>query len=285
MSEPAAATDRAELLAFIVAQQASPATATAYLGEDAAGVEAELEGLDQAWLDTARVTRTDSALTGAALVEWDAEVGRAWVHGPWASAEHFEAVAEPLLRAVAAQCPASIAEFEFSSDLANTHLAALGERLGWRATAINHAYEIAADEVTHWPTVAGIRPATDADLAALASLHEPEFPEAYATTAQLLERHTTVVAERDGRVVGYASGQTQDDDAAYVDYMTVDATHRGQGLARGLVGALARLLVVPGRTPKLHLTVEDSRRPAIALYESLGMRRAFSLRGYRGSLG
>ena len=55
--------------------------------------------------------------------------------------------------------------------------------------------------------------------------------------------------------------------------------------ARGLLGELARLLAASGAPGKVHLTVEDDRAPAIALYESLGMRRAISLRGYRGPLG
>ena len=284
VTEPTTTTDRAALLDFIVAHQVSPSTATAYLGDEAAGVEAELEGLDQPWLETARVLTTDAGLRGAALVEWDAEVGRAWVYGPWAAPGQFDAVGEPLVRAVAAQCPPEVAEFEVSGDVANTSLADLAERLGWRATKVNHAYEAAAVAIAHWPIVAGIRPATGADLPDLAVLHEAEFPETYATTAQLLTRHTTLVAERNGRVIGYASGQLQDDGNAYIDFMAIEDRYRGLGIARGLLGELARGLVVEGRTNKVHLTVEDDRAPAIALYESLGMRRAISLRGYRGPL-
>ncbi|MBB1502100.1 GNAT family N-acetyltransferase [Propioniciclava sp. MC1683] len=285
MTEPIATTDRGELLAFIVAQQASPASATAYLGDEAAGIEAELEGLDQPWLDTARVIRRDGTLTAAALAEWDTEVGRAWVHGPWAAEGTFVEVGEALVRAVAAQCPAGITEFEFSGDIANTGMADLGEHLGWRATKVNHAYAVAADAITHWPSTEGVRLATQDDLPALAALHGSEFPNTYATTAQLLTRHTTLVVDRGGAVVGYASGQLQDDGHAYIDFMAVDAGYRGLGLARGLLGGLARLLAASGNPGKVHLTVEDDRAPAITLYESLGMRRVLSLRGYRGPLG
>lgn len=286
VTEPIATTDRAELLAFIVAQQASPASATAYLGDEAAGVEAELEGLDQPWLETARVMRDqDGKLTAAALAEWDTEVGRAWVHGPWVAEGPFVEVGEALLRAVATQCPKGIGEYEFSGDVANTGMSDLGAHLGWRASKVNHAYEVSADAITHWPSVDGVRLATEADLPALGALHGSEFPNTYATTAQLLTRHTTLVVERGGAVVGYASGQLQDDGHAYIDFMAVDAGHRGLGLARGLLGELARLLAASGAPGKVHLTVEDDRAPAIALYESLGMRRAISLRGYRGPLG
>ena len=83
----------------------------------------------------------------------------------------------------------------------------------------------------------------------------------------------------------FAVSGTQSDGHAYIDFMAVDAGHRGLGLARGLLGELARLLAASGAPGKVHLTVEDDRAPAIALYESLGMRRAISLRGYRGPLG
>lgn len=285
VTEPLAPTDRAELLAFVVAQQTSQATATAYLGDEAAGIEAELDGLDQPWLETARVVRRDGTLTAAALAEWDTEVGRAWVHGPWVAEGPYVEVGEALVRAVAAQCPPAIVEFEFSGDVANTGTAELAAHLGWKASKVNHAYEVTADAITHWPSVDGVRLATEADLPALGALHGAEFPNTYATTDQLLTRHTTLVVERGGEVVGYASGQLQDDGHAYIDFMAVDAGHRGLGLARGLLGELARLLAASGNPGKVHLTVEEDRAPAITLYESLGMRRALSLRGYRGPLG
>lgn len=281
---PAAPADRAVVLDFIVRHQGDPATGTAFLGEEAPGIEEELDGLDQPWLDTARLATHDGHLVGAATIEWDAEVGRAWIQGPWVSPDRFAELAEPLLRAVAAQCPAAITELEICGDVQHTGMTALSERLGWTPTQVNHAFEITSDAVAAWPEADGVRDATADDLPALASLHEATFVGAYATTTQLLTRHTTLVVERDGSVVGYAAGQLQDDGQAYVDFMAVDESRRGEGLGRGLLGALAHRLVAQGSPAKLHLTVEDARVPARRLYESLGMRLVLSLRGYRGTL-
>lgn len=283
MTEPVPSADRDAVLAFVCAAQADPATATAFLGEQPDGIAAELDGLAQPWLAAARVLVENGRIVGAATVEWDVEVGRAWVYGPWAAPDRFAALGEPLLQATAAQAPAGI-ELEVCGDVRHVGLAALADRLGFTPTPVNHALEIAADAVAAWPTTHGVRDATPADLPALAALHEAEFVGAYATTAQLLTRHTTVVVERAGAVVGYAAGQLQDDGQAYVDFMAVAPEHRGAGLGAALLGDLGRRLVAAGQPTTLHLTVEDARVPARRLYEGLGMRLALSLRAYRGRL-
>ena len=55
-----------------------------YLGVEEEGIRAELADLHPAWTETVRVARDDAGtIAGAALVEWDDELGRAWIFGPW----------------------------------------------------------------------------------------------------------------------------------------------------------------------------------------------------------
>jgi ribosomal protein S18 acetylase RimI-like enzyme len=271
-----------------VSCQQDPATGTAFLGEEPAGVEAELEGLAQPWLQTLRAVAEDGRLRAAVAVEWDEEPSLAWLHGPWGTPDAVEAHGLDLVMAAVAQVPPSIRRYELCGHVANTAMAQLADRLGFTATETNLALVVDAAQAAAWPLpeprhALTVRPAVPADRAGLARLHEPEFGEAYATVDQLLTRHRTVIAEvPHGRMLGYASGRIQDDGTAYVDFTAVDPLARRRGVGRHVVTALVRLLLAEGSPDQVHLTVRESRVAAQRLYLSLGMRQDAALRGYRG---
>ena len=159
----------------------------------------------------------DGALVGASVVEWDETNARAWILGPWVTgpADRWDRWGRQLLDAARAQVPAGISDHEICGDVANTRLAALGEALGWSRSVVNHIFVADEQVVQGWPEGDGlvdVRPARDDDEAALTPWHEEEFPRSYLTVPQLpLARaaegsHTVLVAERDGRAVGYAAG-------------------------------------------------------------------------------
>jgi ribosomal protein S18 acetylase RimI-like enzyme len=288
MPTPQPFTDRTAALDFIVSCQQDPAAGTAFLGEDRAGVEAELEGLEQPWLQTLRAVVEQGRLRAAIAVEWDAEPSMAWVHGPWGTPDAVREHGPDLVRAAVVQVPPSIRRFELCGHVANTAMAGLADGLGFSATETNLALVVDAAQAAGWilpePLQAmTVRPAVPADRAELARLHEPEFGEAYATVDQLLTIHRTVVAEAPhGRLLGYASGRIQDDGSAYVDFTAVDPLARRRGVGRHVVTALVRLLLAEGSPAQVHLTVRESRTAAQQLYLSLGMRQDAALRGYRG---
>lgn len=307
--------DRSAALAFIIACQQDPATGTAFLGEDAAGIEAELEGLDQPWLRGLKVVEQDGTVIAACTVDWDPEPSMAWVHGPWGAPEQVARHGAALVAAVCHAVPAGIERFEMCGHVANGSMAALASDLGWTATEVNYAMVVPARTAARWAEPAApaeqakqthqadqligsdagaappvrprepvhIRPAEPADVGLLEPLHTAEFGEAYATAGQLLSRHHTVVAEDStGAVLGYAAGSLQDDGQAYVDFTAVVPEARRHGLGRRLVIGLAERLLAAGNPEILHLTVRESRAAAHALYLSLGMREDAALRGYRG---
>lgn len=291
MSDPRPFTDRAVALDFIAAAQADPTTATAYLGDQAEGIAAELDGLAQNWSDTLRIVSDETGIIGACAIEWDLETQLAWVQGPWAAPRHFAAVAEPLLWSVVALCPPTVTRFELCADLAHTGMGALAEQLGWSATPTSHVMaadltnkELRLTKMASGTVGDGIRPATQRDRPMIAALHEAEFADSYATADQLLSDYLTVVVDLEGTIAGYVSGQLQADGQAYVDFMMVEPSFRGRGLGRALLAGLIEQLLRAGRPSRLHLTVSELRPAALALYESLGMRREASIRGYRGTL-
>jgi GNAT superfamily N-acetyltransferase len=141
-----------------------------------------------------------------------------------------------------------------------------------------------------WPAAAdgaGLRPAMADDIDAIQPLHDAEFPDTYASAAQLVEgqldgsRLVLVAEDDDGRVVGYTAGEVHDDGEGFIDFLVVDPTVLRSGLGGRLVTALTRQLLDCSSLGRVALTVQDRRAPARALYEHLGFRPDGVLVGHR----
>ncbi|MCG7310366.1 GNAT family N-acetyltransferase [Brachybacterium sp. ACRRE] len=273
--------DHEAALRLILEMQSSASTACAYLGRHEAGIREDLENLDQDWRETLHVSRgADGRVDGAALIEWDTELDRSWVHGPWTRQGRWEQQAPGLLESVIAQAP--VARHEMYAAVENVQMAWLAERCGWAAGEANFEYAKQLEDGPSDPRMANdtVRPADPADLTRLAELHEAEFPGTYASTSDLLEHggsYSTFVHVEGGRALGYLSGQTQEADTLYVDFLAVAPDARGRGVARGLLDAAA--LRMGART--ITLTVDEHRPDAQRVYEALGFSRVAVTRPYR----
>lgn len=275
------------VVAFIAGQQGERERRVTYVGTEAAGIAAELGGLEPPWASTVRVLRDGARVTGVVLVEWDEELGRAWILGPWVDGDGdgWSARATDLLDAALAQLPDSITRRELSGDVSNQRLAALAASRGWPAGEPNHLLTIGADGVAAWPVEGDVvlRDAGLADVDAIAVLHDAEFPATYATATQLVGGPALVLVADDGKggVAGYAAGQVHDDGEGFIDFVVVDPGARGTGVGRQLIVALTRQLLGRSSLGRVALLVQDHRLPARALYRQLGFREEESLVAYR----
>lgn len=128
-----------------------------------------------------------------------------------------------------------------------------------------------------------IRPATSADVPALAALEQQAFgTDAWSSTTLADEidqpGRTVLVAERDGAVVGYLDVGVVAD-VADLHRVVVTLEHRRAGLAGALVDAGLAAAVEQGAVRML-LEVADDNEPALALYASRGFGRIARRRGY-----
>jgi ribosomal protein S18 acetylase RimI-like enzyme len=283
-----------DIVAFIAAQQAHPDRRISYVGTDAAGIEAELNGLKPSWATTTRVLRDDAGITGAVIAEWDDDLGRAWILGPWVGGggDSWMGAAVMLLEAALSQLPPSVTRYEICGDIANHRLADLAATLGWSGTEPHHVLVADADVVAAWPAAGdglmpSLRAATRHDIAAIAALHDIEFPDTYASATQLVNGQDAgsrlVLVADDGHsgVVGYVAGEVHDDGEGFIDFVAVDPITRGGGVGRQLVMAATRRLLDRSRLGRVALTVQDHRLPARRLYGQLGFRSDGSLIAYR----
>jgi ribosomal protein S18 acetylase RimI-like enzyme len=281
MSTTPTSHDLDHALRLILEMQRDAATACAYLGDDETEIRADLEGLDQDWRKTLRVSRdAGGAVDGAALIEWDEDLDRSWVHGPWTRTGRWEQQAPSLLQTVIAQAP--VGRHEIYAGIENTQMAWLAERCGWAAGEANFEYEkpVGVEGSARSAPHGRVRLATAQDLPAISALHDAEFPGTYASSADLLEgqsSNTTFVREDDGRILGYLSCQTQGESTLYVDFLAVAPDARRRGVARALLEAVPEQMGAALVT----LTVDENRGDALRFYEALGFTRAAATRPYR----
>jgi GNAT superfamily N-acetyltransferase len=281
MGQPHHTADRTGALQFIAEQQRHPATACAYLGTDAASVEADLLDLDQPWAQTLRVTTgAQGEITGAAVIEWDEEVGRSWVHGPWLSDEVTCEEAHALLGSVIAQSP--VTAHEMYASTRNQRIARLAEAAGWKAGPAHFEYVLAGpvEAPAQDPSLV-LRLPHDEDEPHIAKLHEAEFPHAYATARQLLDPgqpYAVLVAQMGGRAAGYIAAQSEGD-ALYIDFLAVDPEARRQGVGASLLAGMVGLL----GGDRMRLTVSEEQAAARAMYTALGFREGASSRAFHSA--
>jgi ribosomal-protein-alanine N-acetyltransferase len=114
-----------------------------------------------------------------------------------------------------------------------------------------------------------IRPATEADLPAIAGLERACFPDPWSEDSfRSLVVGPARVAERDGTLVGYAFARSAADSGEILN-VAVAHEHRRAGVAAALVEELCTALVGVGVT-EVFLEVRASNAPAQALYRALG---------------
>ena len=135
-----------------------------------------------------------------------------------------------------------------------------------------------------------IRPAVDADIAAMveierASFTDPWTPAAIASTLRHEHMRVLVAEERGelggdgaGRALGYVVAMTAGPEAEIAD-LAVSPAARRRGIGRALIDRLLAELAAVG-VIAVFLEVRESNRAARALYESRAFQSVGRRRGY-----
>lgn len=126
-----------------------------------------------------------------------------------------------------------------------------------------------------------LRKANKSDAHIIAALEHAyiDCPWTESQIAEEIERSIAVfyVAECDGEVCGYVSGEVTADECE-ISNIAVSELHRRKGVGKALLTAL--LDEVALNVTSVFLMVRDGNTPAIALYQSLGFTRVGLRKNY-----
>ena len=148
---------------------------------------------------------------------------------------------------------------------------------GWQLLRSFTAHQMVFDDDTVDLSAvggAGVEDLDESDAPSMADLAVATEPGPWA--ARTHELGDFVGVRVDGRVVAMAGQRMRLPDAVEISAVCTDPDHRGRGLARAAVAAVAARTLAAGMQPFLHVRVENES--AIRLYAGLGFRVRTTLR-------
>ncbi len=210
-------------------------------------------------------------------MEWDPEVGRAWVLGPWADTPELM---DALYATVDATVPAMIGEREIFCDATNTAVTAFAERHGFGEPKPHTILRFRRADL------AGLAPVTLPRLTPafegrFAALHDRAFPGTHAPASALLASGQPIWVELSGtELLGYVTLKLRPEhDDAQIDYVAVHEDARGRGVGGRLVAAALHLAFADERITRMDLVTNNP--VARRLYERVGFTLLQDMRSYR----
>lgn len=253
-----------ELGRFIAARNGEPSGHIGYFGDEPDDVTDELREIEGDWAFA--LARSGDRLVGALGAEWDPEVGRIWLLGPWAPDGDLM---DRLYAALAPWLPAGIPDREIFCNAANALVLAFADRHGFGDRREQYVLRFERDRLTGPPPPTF--PLLDAGLAEqFAALHDRAFPGTHASAASLLAKGEPIrVAIEDGRLLGYVILKLRPEfNDAQVDYIAVDEAARGRGIGARLLTAALHEAFADERFTRMDLVTNNP--VARRLYEKVG---------------
>lgn len=232
-----------------------------------------------------RLALEGGRLVGVMGIDFDKEIGRAWLYGPVGISTEWDTTADRLYAAVSEAVPAGIREHEMFVDAQNENC----RRFAARQAFANHGqmaiYFITPDRLALLPE-ATAEEWDERHAGQLVALHDRLFPRSnYTLNYMLAEREkgaTLLILSENDRLLGYFFGRAEPESGeAYVDLIGVDTDYHQRGLGRRLMLAgLAQLRRMPGLR-QVNLTVDGTNDKAKRLYDSLGFQKERDMVAFR----
>jgi ribosomal protein S18 acetylase RimI-like enzyme len=245
-----------------------------YFGVTPGDIRHTVRTLDLRYDRGFRLALEGQQLVGVMGVDFDREIGRAWLYGPIVTTEDWSTIADSLYAEVQKAIPAQIGEHEMFCDAENVDCRGFAQRHGFAFLMDVAIFYITPDRLAVLPEATADE--WDGRFAdPFVALHNRLFPNSNYTLAYMLSEHEKggpfLTLSDDGRLAGYFFGRADAESGeAYVDLVGVDEACRGSGLGRRLMLAgLARLRQTPGLR-QVNLTVASGNAAARRLYHSLG---------------
>jgi ribosomal protein S18 acetylase RimI-like enzyme len=263
-----------EFATFVADRNDRPAQHIGYLGREPDDVTAELHELAGEFV--AVFARDGTGLVGVLGMEWDTDIERAYLLGPWGDSADL---LDRLYATARAMVPDHIADHEIFCNLANTAVLEFARRHGFGPPREQYILRFDRASLAALPQVT-LPLLTPAHHDRFAALHDRAFPNTHAPAATLLAKGEPVrVVVEDDRLLGYVILALRPEyDDAQVEYIAVEESARGKGIGARMLTAALHVAFADDRFT--HMGLVTNNPVARRLYEKVGFVLEHEMRSF-----
>lgn len=261
-------------IARLIAQQnAAPESQCLISGDSYDGILQTMCQSDEASEICFAIALRDGQLLGALGCEFDQELARGWLWGPFVLVEQWHDVSAALLTRLMDILPAAIHRLDFFVNVTNERASRFYLEHGFQKCALHHIYVAVRPDQPLLLSEPG-RPLPEEQVACFRALHETLFPQTYYTGQDILDQrddeHQLFVCGAGEDVLGYVYATIDENGEGYIDFVGVRDDARGRGLGKHLLLTALKWLFEAKSVQEVSLTVAGALTNARSLYESVG---------------
>ncbi len=258
---------------LIAAQNDMPESQCIHSGEEYASILKTMHKWDDVAEIAFAIATQDSRLVGVLGSEFDQDLGRGWLWGPFAPAQNWEEVAAALLEKLLALLPPAIRRLDCFLNIANQRAYRFYLDHGFRESKSAHVY-VAPRPATPLALSAPCSPLQPEQATFFCTLHDTIFPQTYYTGHDILDQldddHQVFVCSEGPDLLGYVYAILDESAEGYVEFLGVREDRRCQGLGERLLLTALNWLFDVKHVSAVGLTVSDDQTNARSLYEKVG---------------
>jgi ribosomal protein S18 acetylase RimI-like enzyme len=260
---------------LIAAQNGTPEFQCIHSGEGYASILQTMRKWDDVAEIAFAIAIQDGRLVGVLGSEFDRDLGRGWLWGPFALRQNWEELAADLLEKLLAMLPPSIRRLDFFLNIANQRAYRFYLGHGFQESERSRVY-IAPRPAAPLALPMPGSPLQPEQANSFCALHDTIFPQTYYTGQDILDQldddHQVFVCSDGIDVLGYVYAILDESAEGYVEFLGVREDLRGLGLGKRLLLTALNWLFEVKHVPAVGLTVSDDQANARSLYEKVGFR-------------
>lgn len=234
------------------------------------------------------IERANGRIVAALGAEFDVDLGRAWLRGPFlaealAASKQADALRTALLERLIEAMPPAIRELDAFIEARQMPTIDFYQHAGFEHLPSHFIY--VADRPPRLPAPPAKKRADGLTIETmraewmpvLGALHDAEFPHSYLSSAELMEpadeRRIALAAVRDDQPLGYAYATYHPaTNEADLDFLAVVRTARESGVGRALLEAILYWAFAERGASAVGLTIPEEKGRARSICEHVGFR-------------
>jgi ribosomal protein S18 acetylase RimI-like enzyme len=258
---------------LIAAQNEAPESQCIHSGEGYDGILKTMRKWDDVAEIAFAIAIRDGRLVGVLGSEFDQDLGRGWLWGPFALTQNWEELAAALLEKLLTILPSAVRRLDCFLNIANQRAYRFYLDHGFRESKRSHVY-VAPRPAAPLALSVPCNPLQPEQAGSFCTLHDTIFPQTYYTGQDILDQldddHQVFVCSDGADVLGYVYAILDESAEGYVEFVGVREDRRGQGLGNRLLLSALNWLFEVKHVPAVGLTVSDDQTNARSLYEKVG---------------